>query len=61
MFYTGVPEGSEVIGYAVDGVGGVDFPVGGEGGLCVGDVEEHVYPSEASVLYSYFSEFRLGS
>lgn len=42
-FVAEVPEGGEVVGDAVDGVGGVDFPVGGEGRLGVGDVEETIW------------------
>lgn len=38
----GVPEGGEVVGDVVNGVGGVDFPVAGLGGFGVGVVEEAV-------------------
>lgn len=38
----GFPEGREVVGDIEGGVRGVGFPVGGEGWLHVGDVEEVV-------------------
>ena len=41
--HAGVPEGREEVGDVVYGGGGVDLPVGGEGRLGVGDVEEVVW------------------
>lgn len=41
--YAGVPEGGEVVGDVVDGVGWADFPVGGQRWLYVWNVEEPVW------------------
>ena len=38
------PEGSEEVGDVVDGGGRVDLPVGRQGGLSIGNVEEVIYP-----------------